>query len=89
MTAHSAFAGASSWLALPLFLIGAGQGIALPALVRLNVDHVETRWAGLASGLVNTRNTFRFTFGLVEARVYIPAGHGRNPANFPAFWATG
>jgi MFS family permease len=47
-----AFAGMVSWLALPLFLIGAGQGIALPALVRLNVDQVETRWAGLASGLV-------------------------------------
>ncbi|NKF24251.1 MFS transporter [Solimonas marina] len=53
MVAALAFAGASSWLALPLFLTGAGQGIALPALVRLNVDHVETRWAGLASGLVN------------------------------------
>ncbi|MFM0488927.1 MFS transporter [Paraburkholderia graminis] len=53
MVAALAFAGASSWLALPLFLIGAGQGIALPALVRLNVDHVETRWAGLASGLVS------------------------------------
>lgn len=53
MVAALALAGAPSWLALPLFLIGAGQGIALPALVRLNVDHVETRWAGLASGLVN------------------------------------
>lgn len=42
-----------------------------------------------ASGLVNTRNSFQFTFGFVEARVYIPAGHGRNPANFPAFWALG
>lgn len=52
MVAALACAGAPSWLALPLFLIGAGQGIALPALVRLNVDHVETRWAGLASGLV-------------------------------------
>ena len=52
MVAALAFAGVASWLALPLFLIGAGQGIALPALVRLNVDQVETRWAGLASGLV-------------------------------------
>lgn len=48
-----AFAGAPSWLAVPLLVIGAGQGIALPALVRLSVDHVQTRWAGLASGLVN------------------------------------
>lgn len=52
MVAALALAGVVSWLALPLFLIGAGQGIALPALVRLNVDQVETRWAGLASGVV-------------------------------------
>ncbi|MFC4312381.1 MFS transporter [Steroidobacter flavus] len=53
VVAALAVAGAPSWLALPLFLIGAGQGIALPALVRSNVDHVDARWAGLASGLVN------------------------------------
>ena len=53
MVAALAFAGMSSWLTLPLFLIGAGQGIALPALVRMNVDHVESHMAGLASGLVN------------------------------------
>ncbi|MBY4945062.1 MFS transporter [Cupriavidus respiraculi] len=48
-----AVSGASAWLPPPLFLIGLGQGIALPALVRLNVDQVDARWAGLASGLVN------------------------------------
>ena len=52
MVAALAFVDAVTWLALPLFLIGAGQGIALPALVRLNVDQVDVRWAGLASGLV-------------------------------------
>ncbi|MBS7457162.1 MFS transporter [Coralloluteibacterium stylophorae] len=53
MAATLVGAGAPSWLALPLFAIGAGQGIALPALVRSSVDHVDARWAGLASGLVN------------------------------------
>ncbi|VTU22953.1 Spectinomycin tetracycline efflux pump [Variovorax sp. PBS-H4] len=53
MVAVLAFADVPSWLAFPLFLIGVGQGVALPALVRLNVDQVGTRWAGLASGLVN------------------------------------
>jgi MFS family permease len=48
-----AFAGAPSWLAVPLFLIGVGQGIALPALVRSSIDQVETRLAGMASGVVN------------------------------------
>lgn len=40
-------------LQLPLFLIGIGQGMALPALVRLNVDRVDPRWAGLAAGSVS------------------------------------
>jgi beta-glucanase (GH16 family) len=42
-----------------------------------------------ASGLVNTRSSFRFTFGLVAARIYIPAGADHAPVNFPAFWAVG
>lgn len=53
LTAALAVAGWPHWLWLPLFVIGLGQGIALPALVRLNVDQVDARWAGLASGLVN------------------------------------
>jgi MFS family permease len=44
---------APAWLPTPLFLIGLGQGLALPALVRLNVDQVDARWAGLAAGLVS------------------------------------
>lgn len=48
-----ALAQAPAWLPAPLFLIGLGQGIALPALVRLNVDQVNPRWAGLAAGLVS------------------------------------
>lgn len=53
-TGALAVAGVSSWLWLPLFVIGLGQGIALPALVRQNVDQVDARWAGLAAGLVNS-----------------------------------
>jgi MFS family permease len=45
--------GLPTWLPIPLFVIGLGQGIALPALVRLTVEHVDTRWAGLAAGLVS------------------------------------
>ncbi len=48
-----AWVDAPGWLPAPLFLIGLGQGMALPALVRLNVDQVDARWAGLAAGLVN------------------------------------
>lgn len=42
-----------TWLPAPLALVGVGQGIAHPALVRLNVDQVEERWAGLAAGVVS------------------------------------
>lgn len=41
------------WLPAPLLLIGLGQGMALPALVRLNVDQVDARWSGLAAGMVS------------------------------------
>lgn len=44
---------APGWLPAPLFLIGMGQGVALPALVRLNLNQVDARRAGLAAGLVN------------------------------------
>lgn len=53
LTAALVKTGAPSWLPAPLLLIGVGQGIALPALVRLNVDKVDVRWAGLAAGLVS------------------------------------
>ncbi len=41
-----------------------------------------------ASGLVSTHRSFTFTFGYLEARVYIPSRRG-HPVNFPAFWADG
>lgn len=41
------------WIALPLAVIGFGQGLALPSLIRLSVNHTPRRYAGLASGLVN------------------------------------
>jgi MFS family permease len=41
-------------LAASLFFIGFGQGVALPALVRRNVECVDRRWSGLAAGLVSS-----------------------------------
>jgi hypothetical protein len=40
-----------------------------------------------ASGLVNSRTHFTFTFGHVEARVWLPGGSRVD--NWPAVWATG
>lgn len=42
-----------------------------------------------ASGLINTHNTFTFTYGYLEARIFIPADSAGVPVNFPAFWADG
>ncbi len=44
--------------------------------------------AGYVSGLVNTRNSFAYTRGYVEARVYLPGAGGRLH-NWPAVWTNG
>lgn len=76
-----AWADAPAWLAAPLFLIGLGQGIALPALVRLNVDQVDARWAGLAAGLVNA--TLQISAAMSTATIgglfFALASHGTGP----------
>lgn len=46
--------GAPEFLFVALFIIGAGQGIALPNLVRTVVQRVDPTQSGLASGLVNS-----------------------------------
>lgn len=46
--------GAPEFLFVALFIVGAGQGIALPNLVRAVVQRVDPTQSGLASGLVNS-----------------------------------
>jgi beta-glucanase (GH16 family) len=41
-----------------------------------------------ASGMVNSDGKFEFTYGLMEARLWLP-GQGRQITNWPAFWADG
>jgi MFS family permease len=76
-----AWADAPAWLPAPLFLIGLGQGIALPALVRLNVEQVAARWAGLAAGLVNA--TLQISAAVSTATVgglfFALLSHGTGP----------
>ncbi|QJY47998.1 MFS transporter [Pseudonocardia broussonetiae] len=45
--------GQTAWTAVPLAVIGFGQGLAFPSLIRLTVARVPGRFAGLASGLVS------------------------------------
>lgn len=76
-----AWADTPAWLPAPLFLIGLGQGIALPALVRLNVDQVAARWAGLAAGLVNA--TLQISAAVSTATIgglfFALSSHGSGP----------
>jgi MFS family permease len=59
--------GAPQFLFVALFLIGAGQGIALPNLVKTVVERVDRRQSGLASGLVNS--TFQVSGALATALI--------------------
>jgi MFS family permease len=54
-------------LFVALFLIGAGQGIALPNLVKTVVGRVDKGQSGLASGLVNS--TFQVSGALAAALI--------------------
>ena len=42
----------------------------------------------MASGLVETRKHFTFTYGYMEARIWLPTGTSATK-NWPAFWAAG
>lgn len=42
-----------------------------------------------ASGLVTTARSYRFRYGLVVARMYLPGDSRGFPVNFPALWANG
>jgi len=87
-----ALAQAPAWLPAPLFLIGLGQGIALPALVRLNVDQVNPRWSGLAAGLVSA--TLQISAAVATALIgglfftLAPDGGGAQPAQVGFAFAT-
>ena len=71
-SAHSAY-----WLsiALPMILIGSGQGLALGPLTVAGVAGIEARDAGAASGLVNVAHQLGGTLGLaVLVVVFAVAG---------------
>jgi beta-glucanase (GH16 family) len=42
-----------------------------------------------ASGLVESRDHFTFTYGYLEARVRVPVNGSGTPVDWPAFWADG
>jgi hypothetical protein len=66
-------------VALPMILVGAGQGLAFAPLTNLGIFGVEPKEAGAASGLLNTAHQFGMALGLgllvtVSARAGSPTG---------------
>jgi len=59
--------GSPQFLFAALFLVGAGQGIALPNLVKTVVQGIDRTQSGLASGLVNS--TFQISAALAAALI--------------------
>jgi hypothetical protein len=75
--------GSSYWVAvaLPMVLIGAGQGLAFAPLTSAGISEVGASDAGAASGLVNTFHQLGMALGLsVLVAVSASAGHGLAPA---------
>jgi hypothetical protein len=68
-------------VALPMVLIGAGQGLAFAPLTSAGIAGVGATDAGAASGLVNTFHQLGMALGLsVLIAVSASAGHGLDPA---------
>ena len=64
--------------------VTAGNGeLDLTMIARTETCGGVTR--SLASGIVNSDSTFRFTYGYAEARIWMPAGS----ALWPAWWTDG
>jgi beta-glucanase (GH16 family) len=49
---------------------------------------VRGRRYAFRSGMVTTRRSFAFTYGVMEARIFLPGARGRI-VNWPAFWGDG
>jgi EmrB/QacA subfamily drug resistance transporter len=78
-------AASSYWtaVALPMVLIGAGQGLAFAPLTSTGIAAVGARDAGAASGLVNTFHQLGMALGL-SVLVAVSAGSGHGLTSPPA-----
>ena len=79
--ALSVHAGTSYLLSSALFVLGFGQGIALPTLVRAMVDRVGGNGAGLVAGLVNCalQISAALSVAIIGGLFYTVLGNHRDP----------
>ena len=71
--------------------VSVGSGVlnlAAVSTTKTNCLKRDNSRASYASGLVNTRKSFTYAYGYMEARMNLP-GSGGNIWNWPAFWSDG
>jgi beta-glucanase (GH16 family) len=64
-------------------------GVATLSVVRrrcVGNDGVTYRYR---SGMIQSRRHYRFKYGYMEARIWLPSDNAGTPINWPAFWANG
>ena len=65
-----------------------GGNLHLTAVAKTDTAPNGTTYS-YASGLVSSNGKFQFTYGVMEARMYLPPTTSGTVANWPAFWADG
>lgn len=59
----------------------------------LELTHKPQKCAGRtrpwSTGLISTNGKFQFTYGAIEARIFLPADEKGVPENWPGFWTNG
>ena len=69
--------------------VSEGAGVLHLAVAQRSCRASNGHTFAYAGGLVNTYNSYQFTYGYIESRIYIPPTGSGAAANFPAFWADG
>lgn len=68
--------------------VDASGNLVLSALAK-SVKATDGKTYAYAAGLVHSSGLIELTSGVVEARIYLPAGPDGKPCNWPAFWQNG
>ncbi len=68
--------------------VSVGGGVVNIAAQTRSCRATNNKTYNYASGIINSYGKYNFTYGVMEARVWIPPGTGRGQ-NWPAFWTNG
>ena len=68
--------------------VSVGGGVVNIAAHARSCKATNNKTYNYSSGIINSYGKYNFTYGVMEARVWIPPGTGRGQ-NWPAFWTNG